>query len=114
MSMFTSSIVMLLYPKGRNMRRSVNRVYPFEETRNRQDITTQQQFNSLSSRYNTHVRNGWSKVSILNAMFEKLESGSGAQSLKRSKEKLLDEQAWARMDDEGCPNGEIYESRLLE
>lgn len=40
----------------------------------------------------------------LNADFERL--GDDTRSGKRSEERLREEEAWSRMDDEGCPNGD--------
>lgn len=41
----------------------------------------------------------------MNAAFEHAESGNGAGSRERSEEHFRDEEAWSRMEDEGCPNG---------
>ena len=42
---------------------------------------------------------------VMHAAFEQAESGDGAGSRERGEERLRDEEAWSRMDDEGCPNG---------
>lgn len=39
-------------------------------------------------------------------------SGDGTRSRERSEERLRDEEAWSRMDDEGCPNGSQVDSRI--
>jgi hypothetical protein len=41
----------------------------------------------------------------MNAAFVYAESGHGAGSRKRIEERLHDEEAWLRMEDEGCLNG---------
>jgi len=47
----------------------------------------------------------WQKVKIMNAEFEQSESGDGLRSREAGEERVRDEQACSRMDDEGCPNG---------
>jgi hypothetical protein len=46
----------------------------------------------------------WRKMKIMKSEFEQSESGDGLQSGKAVKERVRDEQASSRMDDEGCPN----------
>ena len=46
----------------------------------------------------------WQKMKIMKAEFEQSESGSGFQFRKAGEERVRDEQASSRMDDEGCPN----------
>lgn len=46
---------------------------------------------------------------IMHTEFE--QSGDGTRSRERSEERLRDEEAWSRMDDEGCPNGNQIDSR---
>ncbi len=46
----------------------------------------------------------WQKMKIMKAEFEQSESGHGLQSGKAGEERVRDEQASSRMDDEGCPN----------
>ena len=46
----------------------------------------------------------WRKMKIMKAEFEQSESGGGLQSRKAGEERIRDEQASSRMDDEGCPN----------
>jgi hypothetical protein len=46
----------------------------------------------------------WRKMNIMKAEFEQSESGGGLQSPKVGAERIRDEQASSRMDDEGCPN----------
>lgn len=41
----------------------------------------------------------------MNAAFKHGELGDGAGSRERREERLGDEEAWLRMEDEGCPNG---------
>lgn len=45
---------------------------------------------------------------VMNAEFE--QSGDGTRSRERSQERLRDEQAWLRMDNEGCPNEDPADS----
>ena len=42
---------------------------------------------------------------LMKVAFAHAQAGDGTASHERSEERLRDEQAWARMDDEGCPNG---------
>jgi hypothetical protein len=44
----------------------------------------------------------WRRMKVMNAAFKHSESGSGSQ--EPSTERLRDEQAGSRMNDEGCPN----------
>jgi hypothetical protein len=46
----------------------------------------------------------WQKMKIMKAEFEQSESGDGLQSRTAGEERVRDEQASSRMDDEGCPN----------
>lgn len=46
----------------------------------------------------------WQKMKIMKAEFEQSESGDGLPSRKAVEERVRDEQASSRMDDEGCPN----------
>lgn len=46
----------------------------------------------------------WQNMKIMKAEFEQSESGDGLQSRKAGEERVRDEQASSRMDDEGCPN----------
>jgi hypothetical protein len=57
------------------------------------------------SRFGTSFRECWRKMTLMNTAFEHSESGDGAASRERSEERLRDEEAWSRMDNEGCPNG---------
>ena len=41
---------------------------------------------------------------VMNAAFAHTKSGDGAGSRAHSEERLRDEEAWSRMDDEGCPH----------
>jgi hypothetical protein len=53
--------------------------------------------------FGASFRECWRRMRVMHAAFE--HSGDGARSRERSEERLRDEQAWSRMDDEGCPNG---------
>ena len=44
----------------------------------------------------------WRRMRVMDAAFEQSESGGGSQ--EPSAERLRDEQAGSRMNDEGCPN----------
>jgi hypothetical protein len=57
------------------------------------------------SRFSASFRECWRKMSVMHAAFEHAESGDGAGSRGHNEERLRDEEAWSRMDDEGCPNG---------
>lgn len=46
----------------------------------------------------------WQKMKIMKAEFEQSESGDGLQPRKAGEERVRDEQASSRMDDDGCPN----------
>jgi hypothetical protein len=47
----------------------------------------------------------WQKMKIMNEEFEQSEAGDDRRSREAAEERVRDEQAWSRMDDEGCPNG---------
>jgi len=64
-----------------------------------------QNFERHSSRFGASFRDCWRRMTVMHAAFEHAESGDGAGSRERSEERLRDEEAWSRMDDEGCPNG---------
>ena len=44
------------------------------------------------------------RMKVVNAEFEQAEPIENPRSGESSKEQLCDEQAWSRMDDEGCPD----------
>jgi hypothetical protein len=51
-----------------------------------------------------HVLDGWRKrVAAMHDAFEHSQASDGTGSRKRTQERLRDEQAWARMDDDGSP-----------
>ena len=45
------------------------------------------------------------RMGMMKLAFEHSQSGDGTGSRERSDERRRDEEAWSRMDDEGCPNG---------
>jgi len=47
----------------------------------------------------------WQSMRVMNAAFKHSESGCGSQ--EPSGERLRDEQAGSRMNDEGCPNQQL-------
>lgn len=52
-------------------------------------------------RWSLSLRECWWKMKAMNTAFEESQSGDGTQSRRRSEERLRDEEAWARMGDEG-------------
>jgi hypothetical protein len=64
-----------------------------------------QTFERHLSGFSAFFRECWRKMMVMNATFARAELGDGAASRERSEERVGDEEAWSRMDDEGCPNG---------
>lgn len=60
-------------------------------------------FGRRLDQFGASFRECWRMMMVMRAAFER--SGDGARSRERSEERLRDEQAWLRMDGEGCPNG---------
>lgn len=60
---------------------------------------------SCFRRVSAFVRDCWWKVTVMHEAFEQSESAEGQQSRERSEERGRDEEAWARMDNEGGPGG---------
>jgi len=54
---------------------------------------------------NKFSTNGGNVVAEMRDAFEHSQASDGTGSRKRSQERLRDEQAWARMDDDGSPIG---------
>lgn len=46
----------------------------------------------------------WQRMKVMNAEFERSETGGRLRSCEPGDEQVRDEQALSRMDDEGCPN----------
>jgi hypothetical protein len=46
----------------------------------------------------------WRRIAVMKAASEKAERRYGTRSNERSAERLRDQEAGLRMDDEGCPN----------
>jgi hypothetical protein len=105
MSTFKSSTMVLLYPKGGFTLPSALSAFHSAERLDCQGARVQQQAKVPHDRFQANFRRCWWKMRIMNAAFGLRRSNDDAQPQKRNEEHLLDEQAWSRMDDEGCPNG---------
>ncbi len=46
----------------------------------------------------------WRRMGLMKRSFDHAELGDGTGSRERSNDRRRDEEAWSRMDDEGCPN----------
>ncbi len=57
----------------------------------------------------------WWRMEFMQAAFEREQQlGDGAESRQRSEDRRRDEEAWSRMDDEGCPNDHgLISARML-
>jgi hypothetical protein len=53
--------------------------------------------------HNKFSTNGGNAVAAMDDAFEHSQASDGTGSRKRTQERLRDEQAWARMDDDGSP-----------
>lgn len=54
------------------------------------------------NRFAAFLRKIWWSMIVMKKNFE--HAGDGLRSRERSAERLRDEEAWSRMDGEGCPN----------
>lgn len=78
-------------------------VVPLVNKRGCHGAVMRENFAHRLDQFGASFRECWRRMSVMHAAFE--QSGDGARSRERSEERLRDEQAWSRMDDEGCPNG---------
>ncbi|HWR14787.1 MAG TPA: hypothetical protein VN577_08150 [Terriglobales bacterium] len=50
------------------------------------------------------LRECWRRMAIMKAASDRAEHSDGSRFGERRAERRRDEEAWLRMDDEGCPN----------
>lgn len=111
MATFKSSLTILPPPQDKFLQSSVQDALPRMKQRTRYAAVLRAYVRRRFSQFSTFCRECWRRMRVMNAAFEQAESGRGASSRERSEERLRDEQAWARMDNEGCPNGHQPEPR---
>ncbi len=104
MAIFKSSVTIPPCPQDKSIRLLVQDALPPERKRDCRDALTRRQPENFTRRANTFFRKCWRSMKIMNTAFEQEESGNGARSRERSDARLRDEEAWLRMEDEGCPN----------
>ncbi len=68
----------------------------------RQGSATSPRPTALPHRYGGFFRECWRRMKAMNDDFRESNSGDGALSRKRNEERLEDEQAWSRLDDDGA------------
>jgi hypothetical protein len=105
MATFKSSLTILPPPQDKFLHPSVQDALPRMKQRTRYAAVLREDFGRRLSQFSAFCRECWRRMRVMNAAFEQAESSSGASSREQSEEQLHDEQAWARMDNEGCPNG---------
>jgi hypothetical protein len=103
MSTFKNSIMVLIYPKDEIRLSLVHIVLHSAGKWNRPGAGNQQRAKASHRRRRAYFRRCW-WMRVKSVAFGRGWSIDNARSQKRSEERLLDEQSWSRMDDEGCPN----------
>jgi hypothetical protein len=104
MSTFKSSIMALIYAKDGVTLPPAHVVLHPAERWNCPGAGKQRRVKASHRRRQTYFRRCWWKMRVMSVAFGRGWSIDDARSQKRSEERLLDEQSWLRMDDEGCPN----------
>jgi hypothetical protein len=77
---------------------------PFVIKRDRQSPAKRSRPQRFKHSFSERFIESWRRMRVMHAVFKHSESGGEEQSQEPSEERLGDEQAWSRMDDEGCPN----------
>jgi hypothetical protein len=106
MSTFKSPIATLPYSPDKFLQPAVQIALPSVRMRVWQSAVRRRHPEAFTRRLGTFFLECWRRMKVMHASFEQSESGDGTGSRERSEERLRDEQAWSRMDDEGCPNGQ--------
>jgi hypothetical protein len=101
--MSTRSIAIAPHLKAELMQLSVTGPLRSLETGDCQSAAVRGQTEGFVWRFGAFLRECWRRMMIMHGQFE--QAGDGARSRERGEERLREEQAWSRMDDEGCPNG---------
>ncbi len=99
-----SSITRLPSPQDEFIQPLAQGAATSERERECRDAVTRRQPESFTRRAGTFVRKCWRSMKVMNTAFNQEELCNGARSRERSEERLRDEEAWLRMEDEGCPN----------
>ena len=100
MSTFRSLIARLPHPQGELIQPLVQGASPSVRKRVCQDAVMRQLPGGLMCRFSAFLRECWRRMRIMEAATDQAESGDGARSRERSKERLRDEQAWS--DNSSC------------
>lgn len=112
MSTLKSSIATLPCPPDKFLQPAVQIALPSVRMRGWQSAVKRRHPEAFARRFGAFFLECLRRMKVMHAAFEQSESGDGTRSRERSEERLRDEQAWSRMDDEGCPNGhQEYDSR---
>jgi hypothetical protein len=102
MSVFTSSV--RVPPYSQREFTSVQGALPSVSTSDCQSTGMRPQPAGFNRRFSAFFREYWRRIKVMNAAFAHAQSGDGAGSRARSEERLRDEEAWSRIDNEGCPH----------
>jgi hypothetical protein len=78
-------------------------VVPPVDKRGCHGAVMRENFGRRLDEFGASFRECWRRMRVMHAAFE--QSGNGSRSRERSEERLREEEAWSRMNDEGCPNG---------
>ena len=100
MSTFKTLIAILPHPQGELIQSLVPGTIPSVRKRVCQDAVMRQLPGGLMCRFSAFLRECWRRMRIMEAATDQAESGDGARSRERSKERLRDEQAWS--DNSSC------------
>lgn len=106
MSTLKSSIATLPCPSDKFLQPAVQIALPSVRMRVWQSALKRRQPEAFTRRFGGFFLECWRAMRAMHAAFEQAESADGTRSRGRSDERLRDEQAWSRMDDEGCHNGQ--------
>lgn len=102
MAAFKSSVTIPPYPQGEFNPPSGQGALSLVSKRERQGAVMSPP-KGFYRRFGTFFREYRRSMRVINAAFAHTQSSDGAGPRARSEERLRDEEAWSRIDDEGCP-----------
>jgi hypothetical protein len=105
MSTYNSLIAILPNSSGKLIPTVEQASFPLPTKQSTKGAVVRQKFEHQFGGLTAFFRECWRRMMVMNATFADAELGDGAASRERSEERAGDEEAWSRMDDEGCPNG---------
>ena len=103
MSTFESSYIILRNPQSELLYTPVQGALPSVSNNDWQGAVMRLPPEGLTRRFAAFWRKCWETMMNMYAAYEFADSQIGDRSRERSAERRRDEQAWSRLDDDGCP-----------